>query len=392
MMTMLLIIIYFAFISLGLPDAMLGAAWPTIRTELALPMAGAGLISMIISGGTILSSLLSGRLIDRFGTGKVTLTSVSLTAMALLGFSLSDDYLFLCLLAIPLGLGAGAVDAALNNFVALHFSARHMSWLHSFWGVGATAGPVIMSLAITRLGHWQGGYRVVSIIQIGLVILLFLSLPVWRSFHESKTESTIRVKNRQPIWGLAGIVPALTGFFSYCALETTAGLWGATYLAQTKGVAAGIAAGWVSMYYLGITIGRFLNGILTARHSNPTLIRAGQFLIGCGAVLLLLFNQTVFNLTGLILIGLGCAPIFPSMLHETPARFGAENSGRLMGIQMAVAYVGTTVVPPALGLLMSWLDIALYPALILLLLSAMTVSSEWTTKAVARREEVPVKI
>lgn len=392
MTTLLLIMIYFAFISLGLPDAMLGAAWPTIRMELSMPMAGAGLISMIISGGTIFSSVLSGRLIERFGTGKVTLFSVSLTAIALLGFSLSNDYLFLCLLAVPLGLGAGAVDAALNNFVALHFSARHMSWLHSFWGVGATAGPVIMSLAITRLGRWQGGYRIVSIIQIGLVVLLIFSWPVWHSFHESQSKPEARVKSRQPIWILPGIVPAMIGFFSYCALETTAGLWGASYLVQTKGVEAGIAAGWVSMYYLGITTGRFLNGILTARYSNPTLIRAGQWVIGLGAVLLALFNQTVFNLTGLVLIGLGCAPIFPSMLHETPTRFGAENSGRLMGIQMAVAFIGTTVVPPALGLLMDRLDIVLYPVLLLLLLAVMTVSSERTRKAVARREKEPAKI
>ncbi len=384
-MTVLLIIIYFAFVSLGLPDAMLGAAWPTIRTELALPMAGAGLISMIISGGTILSSVLSGRLIDRLGTGKLTLFSVSLTAIALFGFSLSHDYRLLCLLAIPLGLGAGAVDAALNNFVALHYSARHMNWLHSFWGVGATAGPVIMSLAIMNLGRWQNGYRIVSIIQIGLVLVLLFSLPAWRSFQSEQAEKTRMAANRASIWKLPGIGPAMLGFFSYCALETTAGLWGASYLVQVKGVTAGIAAGWVSLYYLGITIGRFFNGILSVRFSNPGLIRSGQFIIGIGAILLILFDQTAFNLIGLILIGLGCAPIFPSMLHETPTRFGAENSSRLMGIQMAVAYVGTTVMPPALGLLMGWIGIFLYPILLLLLLALMAISSEWTRVAVARR-------
>lgn len=385
MTTLLLIIIYIAFISLGLPDSMLGAAWPMVRADLSLPMAGAGLISMIISGGTIISSILSGKLIQKLGTGKLTLISVFITAMALLGFSFSQSYVWLCLMAIPLGLGAGAVDAALNNFVALHFSARHMSWLHCFWGVGATAGPAIMSVAISHNGSWQKGYLSVAFIQITLVIILLVSLPLWRLFGEGREESIIVENQSQYIFQMPGIRSALLGFFCYCALEATTGLWGASYLVQTKGVSADVAAGWISVYYLGITIGRLVNGFITAKWSNPALIRGGQFIIGIGAVLLLISNQTYVNLLGLILIGMGCAPIYPSMLHETPARFGKNNSSKLMGVQMAFAYIGTMLVPPAIGVFSSVVGIQFYPIFILVLLIAMFVSSEKINKIVARR-------
>jgi fucose permease len=382
MVTLLLIIIYIAFISLGLPDSMLGAAWPTIRGELNLPMAGAGLISMIVSGGTIVSSLLSGKLIKKLGTGKLTLVSVSMTAAALLGFSLSKSYLWLCLMAVPLGLGAGAVDAALNNFVALHFSARHMSWLHCFWGVGATAGPIIMAASISHKGSWQRGYLTVAIIQASLVIILLLSLPLWRTFNNNVQEDEVVEGRAESLFKLPGVCPALIGFFSYCALESTAGLWGATFLVQTRGISAAVAAGWVSMYYLGITIGRLINGFITAIMSNQNLIRCGQFIIGLGACLLLFFNQSYVNLIALILIGMGCAPIYPSMLHETPVRFGKNNSSRLMGIQMAFAYIGTSLVPPTLGLIMGTLGIHLYPIFILILLATMFVSNERVQKIV----------
>ncbi len=384
MTTLLLIIIYIAFISLGLPDSMLGAAWPTVRADLSLPMAGAGLISMIISGGTIISSILSGKLIQKLGTGKLTLISVFITAMALLGFSFSQSYVWLCLMAIPLGLGAGAVDAALNNFVALHFSARHMSWLHCFWGFGATAGPAIMSVAISHNGSWQKGYLSVAIIQTFLVIILLISLPLWRLFGEGREESIIEENQSQYVFQLPGIRSALLGFFCYCALEATTGLWGASYLVQAKGVSSDVAAGWISVYYLGITIGRLVNGFITAKWSNPMLIRGGQFIIGIGAVLLLISNQYV-NLLGLIMIGMGCAPIYPSMLHETPARFGKNNSSKLMGVQMAFAYIGTMLVPPAIGVLSSVVGIQFYPIFIMVLLITMFVSSEKINKIVARR-------
>jgi len=376
MVTLLLIIIYIAFISLGLPDSMLGAAWPAIRSDFSLPIEGAGLISMIISGGTIVSSLISGKLIKKLGTGKLTLLSVFMTAVALFGFSISKNYLWLCIMAIPLGLGAGAVDSGLNNFVALHFSARHMSWLHCFWGVGATVGPIIMSAAISKKRSWHKGYLTVSIIQMCLVIILFAALPLWKKYNDSEMENLEEESEKESIFKLSGIWPALIGFFCYCALESTAGLWGASYFVQIKAISPNVAAAWVSMYYLGITIGRFISGFITVKLKNTDLIRAGQIIIGIGAILLLIFDKPYINLLGLIFIGMGCAPIYPSMLHETPVRFGKNNSSRLMGIQMAFAYIGTTLVPPVLGLVFGKIGMGLYPVFILILMIIMFISSE----------------
>lgn len=389
MITILLVIIYIAFISLGLPDSMFGAAWPTIRLDLGLPMEGAGLVSLIVASGTIVSSLFSGVLIKKFGTGKLTLISVFMTAMPLLVFSFSNNYLWLCLLGVPLGLGAGAVDAALNNFVALHFSARHMSWLHCFWGVGATAGPVIMSAAIASTGNWRNGYLIVACIQISLVFILLFSLPIWRKFKEESGETEeAHGEKDENVLKLPGIFPAMIGFFCYCALESTAGLWGASYLVQSKGISAAVAAGWVSMFYLGITIGRFVNGIFTAKFSNPVLIRVGQVIIGIGAVILLVFDWKFANPIGLTLIGIGCAPIYPSMLHETPVRFGKNNSGSLMGLQMAFAYVGATVIPPVLGLIMGWISTTFYPVFLLILLVIMFLGSEEVNRIVRHRDRM----
>lgn len=389
MTTILLIIIYIAFISLGLPDSMFGAAWPTIRLDLGLPMEGAGLVSFIVASGTIVSSLFSGVLIKKFGTGKLTLISVFMTAMPLLGFSFSHNYLWLCLLAVPLGLGAGAVDAALNNFVALHFSARHMSWLHCFWGIGATAGPVIMSAAIASTGNWRNGYLIVAVIQIVLVFILFFSLPIWRKFKEEtgETEETHGEKDKN-ILKLPGIFPAMIGFFCYCALESTTGLWGASYLVQSKGISAAVAAGWVSMFYLGITIGRFVNGIFTLKFTNPVLIRSGQIIIGIGALILLISDWKLGSPIGLTLIGIGCAPIYPSMLHETPVRFGKNNSSSLMGLQMAFAYVGATVVPPVLGLVMGRTGTKFYPIFLLILLVIMLLGSEEVNRIVRSKGRI----
>ena len=376
MATLLLIIIYIAFISLGLPDSMLGAAWPTMRIDLAMPMAGAGLISMIISGGTIVSSILSGKLLNKLGTAKLVIISVFMTAVALFGFALNKNYIWLCIMGIPLGLGAGSVDSALNNFVALHYSARHMSWLHCFWGVGATTGPIIMSASIARNGLWQKGYFTVAVIQISLVVILMLSLPLWKKFQNNSGEENTIQNSEQNVFRIRGINFSLLSFFCYCAVETTTGLWGASYLVNNKGVSADVAAGWISIYYFGITIGRFINGFVTSKLSNNALIRGGQIIICLGALLLLGFSSSYISLIGFILIGTGCAPIFPSMLHETPVRFGKNNSSRLMGLQMAFAYMGTTFIPPILGLLFGVIGIKFYPAFVLVLLAAMFFSNE----------------
>jgi fucose permease len=382
MPTLLLLIIYLAFNSLGLPDSMLGSAWPLMRSELGLALEGAGLVSLFVTVGTIISSLLTGTLIRKLGTGKLTALSVLTTALALLGYSFTTNFNWLLLMAIPLGLGAGAVDAVLNDFVARHYSSRHMSWLHAFWGVGATAGPLLMAGMISLTGRWQNGYRTVSIVQFVLVAILIASLKLWKNSDQAAAEAHAKKHSKGSIWKIPGMGPNLTAFFAYCALELTAGLWFASYLVQIRGVKAETAAAWAASYYFGIMLGRVINGFLTMRFSSKTLIRAGQTSILLGVVLLFLPGNA-FSLVGLLLVGMGCAPIYPSMLHETPARFGKENSSRLMGIQMASAYIGLTVIPPLVGLIASHWSLKVFPFALLILLLLMVWGSERVNKVVA---------
>lgn len=382
MTTLLLIIIYIAFISLGLPDSMLGAAWPVMQGELGLPLAGAGLVSMIVSGSTIISSLFSGVLIRRMGTGKLTLVSVLMTALALLGYSFSQNYLWLCIIAFPLGLGAGAVDAALNDFVARNFAARHMNWLHSFWGVGATTGPLIMAFMLNQTGRWQMGYRTVAIVQFTLVAILAISLPLWRRFPTPPSPQTATGRGKRQ--RIRGMTPNLVAFFAYCAVEASTGLWAASFLVEQRGFSSVLAAGGASAYYLGITLGRFLNGFLSSHFDAKNLVRGGQAMILLGISLLFL-PLPILSLAGLMIIGLGCAPIYPTLLHETPRRFGAENSASLMGIQMATAYVGLTLMPPLLGLTVDRFGLQLYPLGLLLLALMLTIGTERLNKVLAEQ-------
>jgi len=379
MITLILIIIYLAFISLGLPDSLLGSAWPVMQIDLSVSFSSAGIISMIISGGTIISSLLSGRIINRFGTGKVTFVSVLMTAVALFGFSISPSFIWLCIMAIPLGLGAGSVDAALNNFVALHYKAMHMSWLHCFWGVGATSGPIIMSFFLAKNSGWQNGYLTIAIIQLSLVFLLFITLPMWKKLENKDKKavdeeggSTEKIKP----FKIPGVKLALVSFVCYCSVEATAGLWGSSYLVNFKGLSAESAARGVSLFYGGITIGRLLAGFLTMKFNNTKLIRMGQVICIIGAVSLMLPLPIYFSLIGLILIGLGCAPIYPSMLHETPNRFGKKESQSIMGLQMAFAYIGSTFMPPIVGLIASKTTIGILPYFLLGLILIMLIGSE----------------
>lgn len=363
MFQLLLVIIYIAFISLGLPDALLGSAWPSMYSELYVPVSYAGFISMIIAGGTIISSLFSDKLIRRLGTGMVTAISVAMTAAALLGFSCSHSFLELCLWGIPYGLGAGSVDTALNNFVALHYKSRHMSWLHCFWGVGATAGPYIMGMCLTNGLRWNSGYLFIGIIQIVLVLCLFLSLPLWKVKNASaKADETIyKAISLKETVRLPGAKAILTAFFCYCALEATTGLWASSYMVLYKGIHAETAAKWAALFYLGITMGRFISGFITDRLGDKAMVRSGQGIAALGIVLLLLPMGKSATLFGLIFIGLGCAPIYPSLLHETPVNFGAENSQAIMGIQMACAYVGSTFMPPVFGFMAQNISVRLYP-------------------------------
>ena len=393
MATFLLLIIYLAFISLGLPDSLLGAAWPVMQPEYGVPLETAGLLFMAIAGSTIISSLVSGSLLKRYGTGMVTFISCMMTAGALLGFYFSPSLLWLLLCAIPLGLGAGAVDAGLNDYVAMHYKAHHMSWLHCFWGVGATAGPIVMARFISGEGSWREGYLSISAIQFVLVAILFLSLPLWNSL--SKTSHSILSAEpahagdpspetaNKPLQ-VKGVKLALLSFLFYCGAEATVGLWGSSFLVDVKEMGPGTAAKWISFYYGGITIGRFITGFITFKMTNRRLIRSGQLIALAGAVLLVLPLPPAFSLAGFIIIGLGLAPIFPCMLHETPARFGKTHAQKIMGYQMALAYTGTTFVPPLFGFLASRSTIGIFPVCTALLIAAMLLSSERLNKLLKR--------
>lgn len=385
MTTFLLIIIYLAFISLGLPDSLLGAAWPVMQSDFGAPIETAGYLFMTIAGGTILSSLVSGKVLKRFGTGKVTFVSVLMTACALLGFYFAPSIIWLFLCAIPLGMGAGAVDSGLNDYVATHYKAHHMSWLHCFWGVGATLGPVIMAQYISNQ-NWGKGYLTISGLQFILVVILLFTLPLWNKVNSHITinkepeepkgisfkENAEKVRPLQ----MNGVKLALASFFFYCAVEATVGLWGSSFLVNVKGLTAATAAEWVSFYYAGITIGRLITGFVTFKMSNQVLIRMGQIIALTGAILLVLPLPSFFSVAGFIVVGLGLAPIFPCMLHETPARFGEKHSQAIMGYQMAVAYTGSTFMPPLFGFIASHTTVALFPICTVIFVIAMVLSSE----------------
>ena len=387
---MLLAIIYIAFISLGLPDSLLGAAWPVMYGELGVPISYAGIVTMIIAAGTIVSSLLSDWLMRKVGAGVITAVSVFMTAAALFGFSASHSFLLLCLWAVPYGLGAGAVDAALNNYVALHFSSRHMNWLHCFWSVGAAASPYIMSYCLTGGFGWNNGYRSVAVVQTILTAALFLSLPLWkrRRLEGAEGESAAKARSLPRAVKIKGVPCVLIMFFGYCALEQAAGLWASSYLVQFRGVDTDTAAWSASLFYLGIAAGRFLCGFVAERLGDRRLIRIGILTMIGGVLLIALpVPYDAFTLAGLLIVGLGCAPVYPSVIHSTPANFGKENSQAIIGIQMASAYVGTTFMPPLFGLIAAHIHIGLYPAFLLALALLMLCMSEKLNRTVAKRQE-----
>ena len=367
MVGLLLAIIYLSFISLGLPDALLGSAWPTMCLEFQVPVSYAGFVSVVISAGTIVSSLLSDRLTRWLGTGKVTAFSVATTAVALLGFSLTRNYWLLLLWAIPYGLGAGSVDAALNNYVALHFASRHMSWLHCMWGLGASVGPYIMGYALTSGKGWNMGYRYIALLQIVLTAVLLISIPIWKgrtvSDGEEKTQENGPVSLTE-VFSIPGAKEVLTAFFCYCAAEQTAILWSATYLVRHAGLSEEVAAGFASMFLVGMTIGRFLSGFVTYKLNDTNMIRLGQTVIVAGVTMMVLPLGSFGPMAGLLLVGLGCAPIYPCIIHSTPEHFGAENSQAIIGLQMASAYLGTLVMPPMFGLIANHISASLLPAYI----------------------------
>lgn len=406
MTNLLLAIIYMAFISLGLPDALLGAAWPSMRPQMGVPLSWVGGISMIISAGTIVSALLSDRMTLRFGTGRLTAVSVGLTAIALFGFSVAPNYWVLALLAIPYGLGAGGVDAALNNYVAIHYASRHMSWLHCMWGIGASVGPYIMGFALSNGQGWAWGYRYISIIQVVLTALIVVSLPLWKGRRgvsaavdgpqsgsvdavangEDNETATVKPLGVRGVLAIPGAKEILVMFFCYCAIETTSGLWASSYMVDHDGISKVTAASLASLFYLGITAGRALSGFMTIKFDDPTMIRIGQVVLGLGVLMMLLpLPGNIATVVGLVFIGLGCAPIYPCVIHSTPIYFGVERSQAIVGVQMACAYAGSLAMPPVFGLIAQHISIALYPWYLLVLLALMVLMHEMLRREVRKR-------
>ncbi|MGI0528788.1 MFS transporter [Treponema socranskii] len=397
MFHVLLAVIYIAFISLGLPDALLGSAWPVMYREFGVNVSYAGIISMIIAFGTVVSSLQSDRLTKKFGTGRVTAASVALTAFALFGFSLAHSFYALVFLALPYGLGAGSVDASLNNYVALHYKSRHMSWLHCMWGVGAAAGPYVMGFALMHGHTWNMGYRAIAVLQIVLTALLVFSLPLWKrndrggSDRRSVDAQSSVPKTTEPftfdseytrplslkeIINLPGAKTVMLSFFCYSAVEQTSGLWAASYAVLQGGVSADVAARYASLVYLGITAGRALGGFISMYLNDTQMVRFGESVILAGVILLFLPFGNAFTLLGFALIGLGCAPVFPSLIHATPHHFGADKSQAVIGVQMASAYIGTCALPPLFGFIADRFGISLLPAYVLLFCVLMIASHE----------------
>ncbi len=383
---LLLAIIYLAFISLGLPDSLLGVAWPAMRAEFGLPLDAAGIIATVTIGMTVLSSLANGYIIRKMGTGKLTLLSCALTGGALLGISFAPSFWWMIPMALPLGFGAGSVDASLNNYVAHHFKAHHMNWLHSFWGVGATAGPIIMGSYLMD-ATWRDGYRAIAMIQIVLALILLISLPLWKR-HEStadaKEANDIMTANpdKNPL-RIKGVPFALATFIFYVAAEMSVGLWGSSYLVQVKGIAIGTAATWIAMYFGGITVGRFLSGFLSFKLNNRQMIRSGIIISLIGAVTILLPVPNYLLMAGFVLIGMGFAPIFPAMIHETPRNFGKNNSGVIIGFQMAAAYSGSAILPPLSGILYQNISMGLFPVFIVIFILMILAATETLNKTVA---------
>ena len=378
MFHLLLAVIYLSFISLGLPDSLLGAAWPVIYQELDVPVSYAGVIFMVICGGTIVSSLFSDKLTRTLGPGKLTALSVLTTAIALFGYSTSTSYWMLILWAIPYGLGAGSVDAALNNYVALHYKSHHMSWLHCMWGVGASAGPYIMSFALTNGDSWNDGYRYICIMQIVLTCIVFISLPLWKNRKLENTENSDegnvgKALSLKEIINIPGAKQVMLMFFCYCALEQSAGLWASSYLVLKYGLNEEIAASFGSLFFIGITVGRAISGFVAMKLDDHKMIKLGCYIIFLGIVFMFMPFGYEISLVGIIIVGFGCAPIYPCIIHSTPDNFGADNSQALIGVQMASAYIGNVVMPPLFGLIANHISVGLLPLYLLIILVVMGV-------------------
>lgn len=376
MITVLLIIIYVVFIGLGLPDSVLGTAWPAMYPDLNLPVGNASILTIIMSVCTALASYFSARLINKFGTGLVTAVSTLLTALSLLGFSLANSMLFLCLVGIPLGLGAGAIDSALNNYVATRYKSTHMNFLHAFYGVGVMISPLILSITLHGNGGWRDGYLFVFAIQAVIFIASIIALPLWKKVkeqtpaHENYTPITLTLKQmvKMPAVKMAWIV-----FFSTCALEFTCGTWGATYLVNSVGITESTAAIYLMLYYAGITSSRFISGLISTKVSAKNIVFTGSAIIAVGILVLIFPLPTTIKGLGLLLIGLGNGPTFPNLTYLTPSFFGKDISQSIVGTIMVACNLGICLMPPVFGLLAQYVNIGLLPYFLAVLFIIMLV-------------------
>ena len=386
MYSLLLAIIYLAFISLGLPDSLLGSCWPVMHTELNVPVSYMGIITILASGCTIISSLVSNKLTRKFKTPMVTLVSVIIISIGLYGFSISTNFWMLILFSVPYGLGGGSIDAALNNYVALHYNSKHMSWLHCFWGVGTIISPFVMSYTLTDSG-WQAGYRIIALVQLGIAIILLVTLPLWK-VNQTTAEASAEEKSLGIIDALKikGVPFLLLGFFAYCAAEATAMGWASTYFVHVKNITEEKAAAFASLFFIGLTSGRFLGGFIMDKLSDRKMILLGTCIAACGVIgLVLPFSNYTIALIAFILIGLGFAPVYPCIIHSTPSNFGAENSGAIIGIQMASAYIGSTFMPPLYGVLGKAIGFGIMPLYLILFIILMLVMVEKTYRITANK-------
>lgn len=364
MATILLIIIYIAFIGLGIPDSLFGAAWPAIYPEFNIPFSFASFVTVIISCGTIVSSMLSAKVISMFGTNKVSAFSTAMTAAALLGFSCSKNLAFFCLFAIPLGLGAGAIDTALNNYVSLHYSATHMSFLHCFYGIGVSVSPYVLSLVISGKYGWREGYRIAFGIQLGIALIMLFTLPIWKKAHgqgEEVKEQKMKALSFREVMKIPGVKIMCCLFFASCAIECTCGGWGSTFLVEYKHVPADQAARIIMFYYVGMALGRFLSGILAMRLNSWQIIKTGQWVLGAALIILLLPTSPQISGMALFMTGLGNGPLFPNFNYLTPQNFGEDVSQSVMGTQMAAAYVGIMLAPAGCGILGQNIGMGVFP-------------------------------
>lgn len=365
MVSLLLIVIYLAFVSLGLPDSLLGCSWPVMQLDFNVPLSYAGAVSMVIAFGTVISSVFSDRLTKKLGTGRVTILSVFLTVIALLGFSTAGAYPQLFIWAVPYGLGAGAIDAALNNYVAVHYASRYMNWLHCFWGAGAMISPYIMGYFLAQGGAWRKGYRAVGLIQAAILVVLVISYPLWKKvktaqeIESEKSRETMKIRD---VLKIKGVKYVFLGMFFYCSVEAIAFTWTSSYYVTGKGLSPDTAARYAALFYIGITVGRLLCGFVSDKLGDFKIIFIGLCLVAFGVLTLIAARNNLFCLAGILIAGMGCAPVYPALIHITPTSFGEDKSQSIVGLQMASAYTGTTFMPPVFGLAANHISIGLFPA------------------------------